>query len=378
MWHLDAPQYYPTYPDRFEECIENTSCFASPGDVTESPRPRVPSVSDEFPSSEYWPREDPVFQSLPQINYIPIPHHPKLSASRHFDRRCDVISRYAKPSEHYPTPREEWSDSEDCWTVEDESCHNEAFPTYVPSLHMEKLLVPMEREHLAISPATMRSCNVHRPISWHPHVDYNFCQSDSSCCDALAEDEAGCEVPEALEYPKLFFSRHAPRRYSHRLAPYSRERCARISNHLVPLRYPSCTEEDSLVSYVDDGISPESFGHGTCRSGDSSPSSPDEHEEKPAPESWDSFQPLIVGHSPLDSAPIPSGADCFMSGNRSGPFVYTREERLARIERYRQKRKNRKFDKTVRYQCRKVLAASRTRVGGRFTKESAEKAAASA
>jgi len=46
--------------------------------------------------------------------------------------------------------------------------------------------------------------------------------------------------------------------------------------------------------------------------------------------------------------------------------VYTRTERAAKLQRYRQKRARRNFTKRVLYGCRKRFADSRPRVGGRF------------
>lgn len=46
----------------------------------------------------------------------------------------------------------------------------------------------------------------------------------------------------------------------------------------------------------------------------------------------------------------------------------TIEERRQRIQRYREKRNSRKFEKKVQYNCRKTLADSRPRVRGRFAK----------
>lgn len=45
-------------------------------------------------------------------------------------------------------------------------------------------------------------------------------------------------------------------------------------------------------------------------------------------------------------------------------------EREARVMRYREKRKNRKFEKTIRYASRKAYAESRPRIKGRFAKRS--------
>jgi hypothetical protein len=46
----------------------------------------------------------------------------------------------------------------------------------------------------------------------------------------------------------------------------------------------------------------------------------------------------------------------------------TGEDREARLMRYREKRKNRRFEKTIRYASRKAYAESRPRVKGRFAK----------
>lgn len=45
-------------------------------------------------------------------------------------------------------------------------------------------------------------------------------------------------------------------------------------------------------------------------------------------------------------------------------------DRKARVLRYREKRKNRKFQKTIRYASRKAYAETRPRIQGRFTKRS--------
>ena len=46
----------------------------------------------------------------------------------------------------------------------------------------------------------------------------------------------------------------------------------------------------------------------------------------------------------------------------------TAAEREARVMRYREKRKNRKFEKTIRYASRKAYAEMRPRIKGRFAK----------
>ncbi|GAB2245979.1 hypothetical protein Droror1_Dr00001472 [Drosera rotundifolia] len=52
----------------------------------------------------------------------------------------------------------------------------------------------------------------------------------------------------------------------------------------------------------------------------------------------------------------------------AAPVVLTRVEREARVMRYREKRKTRKFEKTIRYASRKAYAETRPRVKGRFAK----------
>ncbi|CAI9776718.1 unnamed protein product [Fraxinus pennsylvanica] len=47
---------------------------------------------------------------------------------------------------------------------------------------------------------------------------------------------------------------------------------------------------------------------------------------------------------------------------------YSPEEKKERIERYRNKRNLRNFNKKIKYECRKTLADSRPRIRGRFTK----------
>jgi len=45
-------------------------------------------------------------------------------------------------------------------------------------------------------------------------------------------------------------------------------------------------------------------------------------------------------------------------------------DREARVLRYREKRKNRRFEKTIRYASRKAYAETRPRIKGRFAKRS--------
>ncbi|KFK27307.1 constans-like zinc finger protein [Arabis alpina] len=54
--------------------------------------------------------------------------------------------------------------------------------------------------------------------------------------------------------------------------------------------------------------------------------------------------------------------------NRSMTTTGDQMDREARVMRYREKRKNRKFEKTIRYASRKAYAESRPRIKGRFAK----------
>ncbi|XP_047319257.1 zinc finger protein CONSTANS-LIKE 14-like [Impatiens glandulifera] len=47
---------------------------------------------------------------------------------------------------------------------------------------------------------------------------------------------------------------------------------------------------------------------------------------------------------------------------------YSPEEKKQRIQRYRNKRNQRNFNKTIKYACRKTLADSRIRIRGRFAR----------
>lgn len=53
----------------------------------------------------------------------------------------------------------------------------------------------------------------------------------------------------------------------------------------------------------------------------------------------------------------------------NGAHEATRMDRLARVLRYREKKKNRKFEKKIRYASRKAYAEKRPRIKGRFAKQ---------
>ncbi|GIM01981.1 hypothetical protein Vretimale_6746 [Volvox reticuliferus] len=67
----------------------------------------------------------------------------------------------------------------------------------------------------------------------------------------------------------------------------------------------------------------------------------------------------------VPSAPQPKSAAAYNAVLAAGANL-TREQRVAR---YREKRKNRKFEKTIRYASRKAYAEIRPRIKGRFAKK---------
>uniref|UniRef100_A0A0A9DT09 CCT domain-containing protein n=1 Tax=Arundo donax TaxID=35708 RepID=A0A0A9DT09_ARUDO len=76
------------------------------------------------------------------------------------------------------------------------------------------------------------------------------------------------------------------------------------------------------------------------------------------------FNRLQVSSSEVAVVP-----DALAAGAAAVPVVASRgKEREARLMRYREKRKNRRFDKTIRYASRKAYAETRPRIKGRFAK----------
>ncbi|CAL4889657.1 unnamed protein product [Urochloa decumbens] len=72
--------------------------------------------------------------------------------------------------------------------------------------------------------------------------------------------------------------------------------------------------------------------------------------------------------SSLEAGAVPDrSGDGVMAGGRVAAAAPA-ESREARLMRYREKRKNRRFEKTIRYASRKAYAESRPRVKGRFAK----------
>nr|CAD1826662.1 unnamed protein product [Ananas comosus var. bracteatus] len=62
--------------------------------------------------------------------------------------------------------------------------------------------------------------------------------------------------------------------------------------------------------------------------------------------------------------------DLFSGRSLQLPLHFNSVDRKARVLRYREKRKTRKFEKTIRYASRKAYAESRPRIKGRFVKRS--------
>ena len=77
--------------------------------------------------------------------------------------------------------------------------------------------------------------------------------------------------------------------------------------------------------------------------------------------------------SSSEAAVVP---DALSAGGAPAPSVAVvaskGKEREARLMRYREKRKNRRFHKTIRYASRKAYAETRPRIKGRFAKRTAE------
>ncbi|KAL3833470.1 hypothetical protein ACJIZ3_008206 [Penstemon smallii] len=70
----------------------------------------------------------------------------------------------------------------------------------------------------------------------------------------------------------------------------------------------------------------------------------------------DVFKSIICGEN------ISNGGSNFKVGK------YSAEERKERIDRYRAKRGQRNFNRTIKYACRKTLADNRPRIRGRFAR----------
>ena len=70
----------------------------------------------------------------------------------------------------------------------------------------------------------------------------------------------------------------------------------------------------------------------------------------------------------MDVDAVPERSDGVMAGMVATTPAAAAESREARLMRYREKRKNRRFEKTIRYASRKAYAETRPRIKGRFAK----------
>ncbi|KAI4322193.1 hypothetical protein L6164_021910 [Bauhinia variegata] len=75
----------------------------------------------------------------------------------------------------------------------------------------------------------------------------------------------------------------------------------------------------------------------------------------------------IMGHNHLSDSSLSSESSMIIEG-MSRACRYSPEEKKVRIERYRNKRNLRNFNKKIKYACRKTLADSRPRIRGRFAR----------
>jgi len=88
---------------------------------------------------------------------------------------------------------------------------------------------------------------------------------------------------------------------------------------------------------------------------------------RPKPQAYMPYTATPQSHSvsSVDVEVVPERGD-MMAAARPVPLVG--ESREARLMRYREKRKNRRFEKTIRYASRKAYAETRPRIKGRFAK----------
>lgn len=83
------------------------------------------------------------------------------------------------------------------------------------------------------------------------------------------------------------------------------------------------------------------------------------------PQTYPQQTAVVLTARPADSAATYSMSEASYMSNHSNSDNLTRAERVMR---YREKRKNRKFEKTIRYASRKAYAEVRPRIKGRFAK----------
>ncbi|KAJ1267967.1 hypothetical protein BS78_07G099700 [Paspalum vaginatum] len=106
----------------------------------------------------------------------------------------------------------------------------------------------------------------------------------------------------------------------------------------------ACVTGGGSGGYLPDGVSPVHHGAAPLWA-------------QPGLAAW------TTGWSPADAAAV------VVQGTAA--VVAAAAEREARVQRYREKRKNRRFQKTIRYASRKAYAEARPRIKGRFVKRAA-------
>ncbi|KAG6409695.1 hypothetical protein SASPL_127737 [Salvia splendens] len=75
-----------------------------------------------------------------------------------------------------------------------------------------------------------------------------------------------------------------------------------------------------------------------------------------------------VSSSSMEVGVVPDAAESLGKSESVAAVAVLGMDREARVLRYREKRKNRKFEKTIRYASRKAYAETRPRIKGRFAK----------
>lgn len=88
---------------------------------------------------------------------------------------------------------------------------------------------------------------------------------------------------------------------------------------------------------------------------------------RPKPQAYMPYTATPPSHSvsSVDVEAVPERGDLLPAAR---PVPLVGESREARLMRYREKRKNRRFEKTIRYASRKAYAETRPRIKGRFAK----------
>jgi len=126
---------------------------------------------------------------------------------------------------------------------------------------------------------------------------------------------------------------------------------------------PRCGSANMAAGVVDGGQSGSSNGYGSTGNGNGSVNG----------SASGSNAGANNGQSGLGVAPMATDNDPAMDGVSGANGVCTEQMRFARREaalnKFRQKRKERCFEKKVRYQSRKRLAEQRPRVRGQFVRQ---------